>query len=109
MLTLLAHEGHGAESIAHLEKDFTLKVDGTDLDAALILAYKPEKHTFEATSLDGYLNHMLGLNWASVSDFTHTLAADLYDHALPFKLTLEVAAEHEGFTETVEAKHKQPK
>jgi len=108
MLALLAHESHGAKGKIYIEKTTHIKVEAANLACRLRLAYTPQQHTFEASTLEAYFAHMLALTWPSASEFTHTLAADLYDHGLPLKLTLEVAVDHEGFTETVEAKHRQP-
>lgn len=108
MLKLLPHEPHGGKGKVHLKKAATLNLEHTQLPCVISLAYSPEKYTFEAAALEAYFNHMLALCWPSVSAFTHTLAADLYDHGLPLKLTLEVAADHTVFTETVKAKHAQP-
>lgn len=109
MLTLLPHQGHGAKSMVEVEKEIALKTAEKTLPAVLFLTYRPDKHTVDTNALNAYFELMAQQIWTSVSDFTHTAAADLYDHALPVKLTLQVEAEHNGLFEAVEAKYKQPK
>lgn len=108
MLDLLEHHGQGAETDIGIEKDCTLHLDGTKCPAILQMIYQPEHNTFSAKSLNAYLEHVISQNWPSASAFAHSVAGDLYDHGLPYALTLHLDIEHDGLVESFEVRHHQP-
>ena len=108
MLELLEHHGQGAETDIGIEKECTLHIEKTKCPALLQMIYQPEKHTFSAKTLNAYLEHVISQNWPSASAFAHTVAGDLYDHGLPYALTLHLDIEHEGLVESFDVRHHQP-
>ena len=109
MVVLHPHTANGAETEIGIEKDLALELENAKVPAALLLVYGPDKNTFTAASLNGYLEHMASQAWPSASAFAHTLAEDLYDHGLPHSLTVHLDVEHDGLIESFEVKREQPK
>ncbi len=108
MLDLLEHHGQGAVTDIGVEKECTLHIDGAKCPAILYVIYQPEKNTFSAKSMNAYLEHVISQSWPSASAFAHDVAGDLYDHGLPYALTLHLDIEHDGMVESFEVRHNQP-